>query len=116
MADITATPMVNAAVSTAKDLPDLVDKLNRIDPAMAQQITGKALIASKTPWGVVAAGAVAYISSRYGLGWSENVTDLVAGGFVLVASYGMRYLSSHPITSLFKRSTAIPAPAPIPAP
>lgn len=104
---ITATPAVNAAVLTATSLPDLVNKLNTIDPALGDQITGKALIASKTPWGVLAAYGVAYISTRYGLGWSETTTNLVAGGFVLIASFGMRYVSNHPITSLFTKAKAV---------
>lgn len=111
MTDITATPAVNAVVAEAKSLPDLVDKLGALDPALAQQITGKALIASKTPWGVLAVAGVALISARFGLGWDQNTVELIAGGGVLIGAFAMRYFSSHPITSLFKRRTAAPAPA-----
>ena len=71
---------------------------------MAQALSGKALIASKTPWGVLLTALVAYGASKYGVGWSEQTCELVAGAGVLVGSYAMRYLSPGRITGLFGKA------------
>lgn len=91
-------------IADAKSLPDLVAKAQRFDPALAQQLTGKVLLASKTPWGVLVSGAVGWAVSRYGLGWDGATTDLVAGAAVVLGAYAMRKISSGPITGLFRRA------------
>ncbi len=73
------------------------------DPkALAEQLTGKALIASKTPWGTLAGGIVGFLVARYGLGWDQGTQTLVAGAGVLVGSYIMRWITTSPITSMIK--------------
>lgn len=108
MADITSTPMVNAIVATAKDLPDLVNKLAAADPKMAQQITGQSLIASKSPPVVALAAVVTWASAKFGLGWDSDFCTFVAFGVVFVASYVMRYFSRNPISGLFTRTKTAP--------
>jgi hypothetical protein len=97
-------PIVNAAVAEAKNLPDLVNKLNAADPALAQQLTGKSLLASKTPYGVMVSGLVAYLVGRWALGWDQQMDELVSGIIVLagsaVGSIIMRLVTKAPITSL----------------
>lgn len=105
-APATATPSsvaVNNAIATAKNLPDLIAKVQTADPAMATALTGQALITSKTPWGVLATAAVAYVATKYGLGWSQEVDEIVAGVGILVGSYVMRYISPARITGLFTK-------------
>jgi hypothetical protein len=119
MADITATPLINAAVADAKSLPDFVGKLQALDPSAAQQITGKALVASKSPWGTLAVAAVAWLSAQYGLGWSDiypvaggpSLTTIIGGGGVLAGAFLMRYFTSHPISGLLIRSKVAPPAA-----
>jgi hypothetical protein len=96
-------PNRDAAIRAAQSLPELVENLRAVDPALAQQITGKTLIASKSPWGTFAVAAVAYLSSKYGLGWSEGVDELVAGGGILLGAYLMRLVTSAPIAGIFRR-------------
>lgn len=97
---------VNEAVAAARTLPDLVTKLNAVDPALAQQIEGKALLASKTPWGTLAATAVAYLATKYSLHWDQGTCELVAGAALLIGAYIMRAISAGgPITSLFAKAT-----------
>ena len=106
MATITDTPAVNAAIKDAQSLPALVATLQTVDPAMAQQIEGKALLASKTPWGTLLTAAVAYVAARYGLGFDQTTDALIAGVGVLVGSYAMRAVTSSPISGWFtKKST-----------
>jgi hypothetical protein len=100
-------PEVNSplddAVAAAKNVPDLIAKAKAVDPDAAAALEGKALITSKTPIGVLATAAISYLAVKYGLGWSQEVDELVAGVAILAASYVMRYVSPARITGLFRK-------------
>lgn len=95
---------VNNAVAAAKDLPELIDKVSAVDPGLAKVMTGQALVASKTPWGTLLAAAVAWGAAKYGLNWSPEVCDLVAGAGVLAGAYLMRYISPGRVTGVFTKT------------
>lgn len=116
MTAISVTTAENAAVREAKDLPDLIHRLEVVNPPLAAQFVGKSLAASRTPWGTLLLPVVAYLAARYGLGWTPDIDALVAGVAVLVGSYAMRFLTTTPITSLFRRKgvTAPTLPAAVP--
>lgn len=107
-APITSTNAVNTAVSAAKDLPGLVNNLQAVDPALAQQITGKALIASKSVYGVIISTGLTWAVTKYALGWSPDLVDAISGGVVLVATAVFRALSTTPITSWFVSKKTAP--------
>ena len=117
MTILTVTAAENAAVREARDLPDLIRKLEAVNPVLASQFVGKSLAASKTPWGTLLLPVVTYLAARYGLGWTPDIDALVAGVAVLVGSYAMRIVTATPITSLFRSppSTAATFPAATPA-
>ena len=96
------TTIVDEAIAAAKSLPDLIGRLEQADPQLAQQLQGKSLAASRTPWGTLAAALVAWLSSRYGLGWDDQVSALVGGLGLLAGAYLMRALSSAPIRGLLR--------------
>lgn len=102
-ASAAAPTAIDNAVAAAKDLPDLVSKAQAIDPSLAAALEGKALIASKTPWGTLLAGAIAYFAAKQGFGWDETLCDLLAGAGVLLGSYLMRFISPARITGLLKK-------------
>jgi len=102
-ATVVAKLATNEAVRVAQDLPDLVQKLKVVDPTLAGTIEGKALLASKSPWGTLAAGVIGYLASRYGLGWNEATDSLVAGACVLLGSYAMRLVTSGAITGFWQK-------------
>jgi hypothetical protein len=77
-----------------------------INSPLADQITGKSLVASKTPIVTLLVTAAAWASTKWGLGWSDAVDEAVAGFALLVASYVMRYVSTLPITGLFQKQSA----------
>lgn len=110
----TGAPTTGAdqAVAMARDLPDLIAKASTFDPALAAKFTGQALIASKSPWGSLAGGVVAWAVTHWGLGWDQSTCDLVAGAGVLVGAYAMRYVTDHPITGLFRKATVAEVTAP----
>lgn len=101
------TAALNDAVATATSLPDLVDKASTIDPALAAALAGKALLASKTPWGVLLTSGIVMIVSKYGLGWNEHFCELLSGVTILGASYAMRYWSPGRITGIFKKKPVV---------
>ena len=88
----------NAVVREARSVPDLVGKLQQVDSPLATQIAGKAIVASRTPWGTVLVPAVAWLATRYGLGWSPDLDASIAGVLVLVCSFCMRAITRTPIT------------------
>jgi hypothetical protein len=101
--------MVDGAIAAARNLPELTKNLRAVDPALAQQFAGKTLIASKTPWGTIAITAVAYLSTKYGLGWDQitvlgmPLDQLVAGAGIIVGAYVMRLITNSPIAGIFRR-------------
>ena len=90
-------------VADARSLPDLIEKAKTADPALAEQLTAKPLLASKSPVGTLIAGVVAWAAGRYGLGWDQTTCDLVAGCAVLLGGYGMRYVTTGPIAGIFSK-------------
>lgn len=94
--------MTNAVVADAKSLPDLITKVESVNPDLAAAMVSKPLIASKTPWGVLLVTAITYGASKYGLGWDETTCDLVGGFAILAGSYFMRWVSSSRIAGVFR--------------
>ena len=107
---LSATAAVNDAVAAAKSLPNLIANLYAVDPALATQLESKPLLASKTPWGTLGAGAVAWVSSRYGFGFDETTCGLVSGAAVLLGSYVLRALTKQPIAGVLTTPPVTPAP------
>ena len=99
------TTATDQAIAAARDLPDLINKAALLDPALAAKFTGQALIASRTPWGTLAGALVAWLVSKYGLGWDQATCDLMAGAGVLLGAYLMRTITEHPITGLLRAAT-----------
>jgi hypothetical protein len=107
------------AVALSVDVPSLIVNATSLDPALAAQWTGMALIWSKTPWGTVACSAVAWLAARYGLScsggtniagcWSADTVNLVGGlaamGGAFVGSYLMRLVTKFPVTGFFTPAT-----------
>lgn len=99
-----ATPAIrDQLVKDAQSVPDLIARAQTADPQLAQQLQGKALLTSKTPWGTLAVAAVAYASAKWGFGWDEGTVDLVAGLGLLAGAYLMRAITASPIAGLIRR-------------
>lgn len=96
----TQSSLIDIAIQDAKNLPDLIAKLEKIDPTLAQQFSGKALLASRSPWGVLVSAILGWLVTHYGLGWSDDTVAIVDGLIILASSYGMRYITRAPITSV----------------
>jgi hypothetical protein len=105
MVAITLDRVRDNAIADAKDLPSLVDGLRTADPNLAAAITGKSLVASRTPGAILLTSGVTYLAGRYGLGWDADFCALVASGVLLAASYVMRAISSARITSILPKAT-----------
>ena len=88
---------MNITMEQARRLPVILAELEQVSPDLARQLTAKPLLASKTPWGTLLAGVVAWASAKYGLGLDADATNLVAGLGVLAGSYAMRSITKRPI-------------------
>lgn len=110
------TGVVNDAVATANDLPALVAKLNAVDPTLATQITGKAAIYSKTPWGVAACMVLSWLVSHYGFALDADTIALIVGLAGFGGSMIMRWFANAPLTSVLPPTpvptSTLPAPPP----
>lgn len=103
---LTNTPAVNAAISAAQDLPSLISGLSAINPELANQLQGKALIASKTVWGVILGMLLAHLAGKYGLNLPADDISYVDGGVVILLTTIFRSISTAPITSWFSNKPA----------
>lgn len=108
MADNPSPRLVDSAVAHARSLPELISYFQSVAPDLATSLNGKALIASKTPWGVLVGAGATWAVAHYGLGWDQETTTLVSGVAIVVASYIMRYISSARITGIVKPSPPPP--------
>lgn len=102
-------------IADAQDVPSLILAANTEDPALAQALTGKALVASKSTYGATLALAVSWLATRYGLGWGADTCAMVSGVLVLGVSAALRTVTSSPITGLFQPRPVVPAPVPLAA-
>lgn len=101
MSDPTVTTITPVQATTPT--VTVVQTAESVVETVAPGTVGKALVASRTPWGVLAAYAVSFLGARYGLGLDDASTGVVAGGAVLAGSYAMRYITSSPITGFLSR-------------
>lgn len=90
-------------IADAKDVPSLIAAANNIDPALAQALTGKALLEAKSTYGATVALGVSWLATHYGLGWDADTCALVSGGAVLAVSAALRAVTAGPITGLFHK-------------
>ena len=118
----TTATAINQAVAAASNLPQLVAGLAAVDPALAEQLTGKAMIGSRSIYAPVATAGVTWLVGRFGLAWDPNTCALVSGLAVFAASVLFRKITNSPITGWFHAAKALPvigssstAPAAIPA-
>jgi hypothetical protein len=96
------TGLQQAALNGAKDVPAAVKAISVLDP----DLTPKALIASKTPWGTLAVTAVGWAVAKWGLGWDDTTVNVVAGLCVLAGAYAMRYITTARVGGIFSTPPA----------
>ena len=105
---VVVTSLENDAIASAKDAPTLVANLNAINSPLATQLEGSALLAAKTPLGAIAGYGVAWLVTKYGLGWDPATTQLASGLLALagltIGAYVTRYFAkpTGPITGIVK--------------
>ncbi len=96
----TPTTKRDQLIGMAKDVPDLIAKARTFDPDLAASLTGKALLASKTVWGTLAAMVVSWAVTRWGLGWDADTCAEVSGVLVMGATAGLRAITKAPVTGI----------------
>jgi hypothetical protein len=101
---------VDLAVEDARTMNGLIENLQGVSPALAQQLEAKPLIASRTPWGVALATLIGLVVARYNIGFSSDTDALLSGLLVMAASTVgsciMRMITRQPISGILKASPA----------
>ncbi len=96
--------LIDDAISRSRSKPELVGHLEKHPEVadIAESLEGKALLASRSPWGTLFAGIVGLIIARYGLHLDDASVSLISGFCVLIGSYIMRTLTRAPITGIVR--------------
>lgn len=76
-------PSRDEMVAAAGSFPELIEYFQRFDPALADRILGRSLLASRTVWGAFAAMAIGEVSTKFALGWDQNTCSIISGLLVL---------------------------------
>lgn len=118
----------DVVANSSRNFRDFLEKATALAPDVAKQFTGKALVASKTPWGTIVGTAVGLLAAKYGLTcgpvaaatatcWTPETVTLVSGllvlGCTLISSFVMRYISPLPVTGILTAATPAQAAATI---
>lgn len=109
---ITSTPAVDRAIATARGLPSLIANLSAINPMLARQLESKPLLASKSVWGTPIATGIAWVSTRYGLGFDDNTCALLSGLVTLGAAAAFRAMTRQPIAGVVNTPAGVPPAVP----
>jgi hypothetical protein len=104
------TTLTDQAVKAADNVPALISNLSTVNPALAQQITGKAAVASATVWGHIALLLISAAVAKWGLNW-DSPTQVEIAGLVAIgaqSAWGVvaTWLEKVPITGLFSANPA----------
>lgn len=92
-------------VAVSRDIPSLIKQAAAVDPELANKWLGKALLASKTLYGVPLTLVVSWLATKHGLGWDSDTCAVVTGVLVMGATALFRVMTEHPITGFFTRAT-----------
>jgi hypothetical protein len=87
-------------IADAKSLPDLISKAQALDPDLAKQLTGKALLASKSIWGNAVALVVGWAVTRYAIGWDQDTCALATGVVTMGVTVAARWVTTQPISGV----------------
>lgn len=93
---------VDVSVSNARSFDELIGYWEEVAPDLAEAVEGKALIAAKSPWGVLIAYIVGLLVTKYGFKASPETVQVFTGIFVLVGGFAMRMITKTPITGIVK--------------
>lgn len=87
-------------IANANSLPDLIAHAEVLDPALAQQLTGKSLFASRSAPAILIASLITWGATKYGLNFDATTVDLLTMAVGTIVAYAMRWITRAPITGL----------------
>ena len=71
-------------------------------PVDDTDLEGKALIASRSPWGVLAAFIVGFVITKFGFHADDQTVAIISGICVLAGGYLVRLVTHKPITGVMQ--------------
>lgn len=100
MALTLTTPTRDQIISDANSAASLLESAKAFDPQLAQQLTAKPLLASKSVWGVALTALLTPVVAHYGLGLDQTTVEVLSGLAVTAAGAGLRMITSGPIAGI----------------
>lgn len=97
MADNSNPVLRNELIAQANSLPHLIDLAEKSDPQLAESLTSKSLIGSKSVWAPAATWLVTQAVGYFGLGWDASTSAMVSSLLAWVAVVITRYFTRAPI-------------------
>lgn len=81
---------VDRLVAASREIPDFL--------AVVPELKAKALLASKTVWGMAIATIVSGLVAHYHLAWDEPTSQAVAGLIEMGAAIALRRITTGPVS------------------
>lgn len=109
MTDETPPSVKDMLVRDATSVPDLIKSAEKYDPALAESLTEKSLVGSRTVWFPPVAWAVGFAASHYGVQWDDATSASIASILSWAILIVVRYFTRSPIGSLLPAKGATSA-------
>ena len=106
--DTSAIPIRDQIIARATGFNSLVRAAQAYDPALAEKLTTKAAIYSKTNWAVPLSLLIAFAASHYGFALDTDATALIICAVGTITTWVMRRLSTGAVAGV----VSVPNPAP----
>lgn len=106
MALTLTNPTRDQIIADAKSAADLLAGAQAFDPQLAQQLTAKPLLASKSVWGVALTALLTPLLASYGFGLDQTAVELISGVAVTAVGAGLRAITSGPISGVVSSKAA----------
>jgi hypothetical protein len=102
------SPIAQEAIKDAQTGAELIKNLEAVDPALAQSLIPKGLLAARTPYVQVLVTIISAISVKYAIGLDDQTEQIIAcaivAGATWVSSLIMRYITRQPIAGVVTAS------------
>jgi hypothetical protein len=100
------TPTRDQIIAGANSAASLLSAAQNFDPQLAQQLTSKPLLASKSVWGVALTALLTPLIANYGLGLDQTTVEILSGLAVTAVGAGLRAITSGPISGVVSTPAA----------
>lgn len=87
-------------IGEARNLPELMALAHVNDPKLAESLTERPLLYSKSVWAPPVVALITVVAARWGLDLDGQTTAILAGALVWAATVAIRVVTRSPIGSI----------------